>query len=87
MNKIDVLLNSIAQKHLQIEVIGTSETAAHAHSRMLNKFRIHAALMAAFEGGVRHASNIISASPGVLIKEVDIDIDRMERSPCHATAD
>jgi hypothetical protein len=78
MNKIDVLLNSIAQKHLQVEVLGPAD-ATGANPRKFNNFRIHAALLAAFEGGVRHAANITGIAPAVLIKEVDIDVGRMDR--------
>lgn len=80
MNKVDVLLNAIAQKHLQVEVLGLPR-GARVSLQHLNNFRIRAALLAAFEGGVRHGANFQQGHPPrALIKEVDIDLGRLERS-------
>jgi hypothetical protein len=81
MNKIDVLLNSISEKHLRVEVLDRSEIAApSANARFfISKGRIHAALLDAFEGGVRHASRVRGNAVVSLIKEVDIDLCQLEQ--------
>lgn len=73
MNKIDVFLNSISQKHFQTEFLGPSGVAA-GRNKQVNNVRINAALRAAFEGGVRYAATMSDNKFVGLIKEVDIDL-------------
>jgi hypothetical protein len=79
MNKIDVLLNSISQKHLRVEVLDRWEPEAARSARVFfSRARIHAALLDAFEGGVRHAGRV-RGNATALLKEVDIDLCQLER--------
>ncbi len=76
MNKIDVFLNSISEKHFNFEVLGPFDEDIE-HRQRLKRFRVHAALLAAFEGGVSHAANLAAKEPILLIKDVDIDLAGM----------
>lgn len=78
MNKIDVLLNSIASKHLHIETVGIRGQVGKG-SPQITVSNVHAALLAAFQGGVRHAASVRGAAANTtLIREVDIDLTRLE---------
>ncbi len=77
MNKIDVLLNSIAAKHLRIETIGVRGHIGKG-APQITVSNVHAALLAAFEGGVRHAAAVKGVTSNTLIREVDIDLTRLE---------
>lgn len=83
MNKIDVFLNSIAQKHFQLE---TAELLAlnpldpsQADSEFECTCRLYAALLAAFNGGVRHAAALGGLAPEFLMRGVDIDLEQLEK--------
>lgn len=73
MNKIDILLNAIAEKHLRIEFL-ECQRPHRLETQMLGSADIHAALLAAFEGGVRYASRVAEA-PNAVIREVDICVE------------
>ncbi|MES2886680.1 MAG: hypothetical protein V4739_01595 [Pseudomonadota bacterium] len=73
MNKIDILLNTIAQKHLRIEFL-ECQRSHRLDAQTLGSSDIHAALLAAFEGGVRYASRVAEA-PNAMIREVDICVE------------
>ena len=75
MNRIDVLLNAIAQKHLEVEVVDfPSADPTHRLGSLTSKSRLHGALLAAFEGGVRHAAALGGRAPNFLLREVDVDV-------------
>jgi hypothetical protein len=80
MNKIDVLLNSIAQKHLSIETVGVRGQPGK-DAPPLTVPNLHAALLAAFQGGVRHgAAEVKGLLSTPLIREVDIDLAKLEHA-------
>lgn len=64
MNNIDILLNSIAKKHLHVEVMEPGGEGKSTYNRHL-----YAALLCAFTNGVQQATS----SNRMLIKEVDIE--------------
>ena len=72
MNKIDLLLNGISYKHLGVELISHGPRVL---SLQPSSTEIHAALLAAFVGGIRHAERKTGASTAALIREVDICVD------------
>jgi hypothetical protein len=53
--EIDILLNLISDKHFKLEVLGPFDEELE-HRQPSERLRVHAALLAAFEGGVGHAS-------------------------------
>lgn len=73
MNKIDILLNSIAQKHLRVECVETDRSHMLDFQPLCNS-DIHAALLAAFQGGVRYAGRA-AGKQATMIHEVDICLD------------
>lgn len=78
MNKIDIVLNSIARKHLRVEVALPVERLGKSESSYNS--RLHAALLCAFMNGVRHADSLHKNAHRLLIEEVDIDLNEVSCS-------